>query len=82
MAPVATDAKHQFSGRRGDGLTFKQFELMAKGSLLHQFTKLQRDMGNPVDGAMFKPPQGQVLHLPTYLPSVVICFTQVYISTS
>jgi hypothetical protein len=34
MAPGARDVRHQFSGRRGEGLTFKQFELMAKGSLL------------------------------------------------
>jgi hypothetical protein len=54
MAPGAKDARHQFSGKRGKGLTFKQFELMAKGSLLDRFKKLQKNVGNPVDGAMFK----------------------------
>jgi hypothetical protein len=54
MAPGATDGRHQFSGRRGEGLTLKQFELMARGSLLDRFKKLQRDVDNIVDGAMFK----------------------------
>jgi hypothetical protein len=54
MAPGVRDAKHQFSGRRGEGLTFKQFELMARGSLLNRFKKLQRDVGNRTDEAMFK----------------------------
>jgi hypothetical protein len=54
MALGAKDARHLFTGKRGEGLTFKQFELMARGSLLDRFKKLQRDVGNPTNGAMFK----------------------------
>jgi hypothetical protein len=54
MSPGVGDARHQFSKRRGEGLTLKQFELMARGSLLDRFKKLQRDVRNPIDGVMFK----------------------------
>jgi hypothetical protein len=54
MAPGSADRRLQFSGRRGKGLTLKQLELMARGSLLDRFKKLQRDVGNPSEGAMFK----------------------------
>jgi hypothetical protein len=54
MAPGSADERLQFSGRRGEGLTLKQLELMARGSLLDRFKKLQRDVGNPSKGAMFK----------------------------
>jgi hypothetical protein len=46
MVLGASDRRHQFSGRKGEGLTLKQFELMAKGGLLDRFKKLQRDVGN------------------------------------
>jgi hypothetical protein len=39
MAPGSADRRLQFSGRRGEGLTLKQLELMAKGSLLDRFKK-------------------------------------------
>jgi hypothetical protein len=35
-------------------LTHKQFTLMVKGSLADRFKKLQKDAGNPVEGAEFK----------------------------
>ncbi|GAQ84327.1 hypothetical protein KFL_001850020 [Klebsormidium nitens] len=42
-----------FSGKKGEGLTIKQFELMVKGSLEQRFKKLQKDVGNPLEGAEF-----------------------------
>jgi hypothetical protein len=42
-----------FSGKKGEGLTIKQLELMVKGSLLGRFKKLQKDVGEPVAGAEF-----------------------------
>ena len=53
MAPGASDGKQRFSARRGKGLTIKQFELMVKGSLEDRFKKLQKDVGNPVEGPEF-----------------------------
>jgi hypothetical protein len=40
-------------GKKGKGLTFKQLELMVKGSLLSRFKKLQKDVGEPTSGAEF-----------------------------
>jgi hypothetical protein len=54
MAPAASDGRQRFSGKKGEGLTLKQLELMVKGSLEDRFKKLQKDVGNPVDGAEFK----------------------------
>jgi hypothetical protein len=54
MAFGSADRRLELSERRGEGLTPKQLELMAKGSLLDRFKKLQRDVGNPSKGAMFK----------------------------
>jgi hypothetical protein len=48
-----TEGRLRFSGKKGDGLTIKQFELMVKGSLADRFKKLQKDVGNPVEGAEF-----------------------------
>jgi hypothetical protein len=48
------EGRHRFSGKKGDGLTHKQFQLMVKGSLADRFKKLQKDVGNPVEGAEFK----------------------------
>jgi hypothetical protein len=49
-----TEGRQRFSGKRGDGLTHKQFTLMVKGSLADRFKKLQKDVGNPVQGAEFQ----------------------------
>jgi hypothetical protein len=51
---VGTEGRQRFSGKKGDGLTHKQFQLMVKGSLADRFKKLQKDVGNPVEGAEFK----------------------------
>jgi hypothetical protein len=40
-------------GKKGNGLTHKQFTLMVKGSLADRFKKLQKDVGNPMEGAEF-----------------------------
>jgi hypothetical protein len=48
------DGRQRFSGRKGEGLTMKQFELTAKGSLLDRFKKLQKDVGNPLEGVEFQ----------------------------
>jgi hypothetical protein len=45
--------RQRFLGKRGEGLTIKQFELMVKGSLLSRFRKLQKDVGEPVAWAEF-----------------------------
>lgn len=50
----STEGKQRFSGKKGSGLTLKQFELMVKGSLGDRFKKLQKDVGNPTEGAEFK----------------------------
>lgn len=47
------EGRQRFSGKKGEGLTLKQFELMVKGSLQDRFKKLQKDVGNPVDGGEF-----------------------------
>jgi hypothetical protein len=47
------DGRHRFSGKKGEGLTIKQLELMVKGSLLSKFKKLQKDVGEPTAGAEF-----------------------------
>jgi hypothetical protein len=54
MASGGADGRLKFSGKKGDGLTHKQLELMVKGSLEDRFKKLQKDVGNLVDGAEFK----------------------------
>eukprot|EP00243_Klebsormidium_subtile_P005409 TRINITY_DN215_c0_g2_i2.p1 TRINITY_DN215_c0_g2~~TRINITY_DN215_c0_g2_i2.p1 ORF type:complete len:364 (+),score=89.29 TRINITY_DN215_c0_g2_i2:170-1261(+) len=55
MAPAgAYEASQRFSGKKGQGLTIRQFELMVKGSLEDRFKKLQKDVGNPVEGQEFK----------------------------
>jgi hypothetical protein len=55
MASVGmNDGRQRFSGRKGEGLTIRQFELMVKGSLLERFKKLQKDVGNPQEGAEFE----------------------------
>lgn len=41
-------------GKKGEGPTLKQIELTVKFSLRHRFKKLQKDIGNPVEGALFK----------------------------
>jgi hypothetical protein len=51
---AGTEGRQRFSGKKGDGLTHKQFELMVKGSLADRFKKLQKDDGNPVEGGEFK----------------------------
>jgi hypothetical protein len=51
---TGAEGRQRFSGKKGDGLTHKQFELMVKGSLADRFKKLQKDVGNPVEGAEFK----------------------------
>jgi hypothetical protein len=51
---VGTEGRQRFSGKKGDGLTHKQFQLMVKGSLADRFKKLQKDVGNAVEGAEFK----------------------------
>ncbi|GAQ87150.1 hypothetical protein KFL_003340140 [Klebsormidium nitens] len=48
------DGKLRFSGKKGEGLTIKQFELMVKGSLEDRFKKLQKDVGKPVEGPEFR----------------------------
>ncbi|GAQ91734.1 hypothetical protein KFL_008410050 [Klebsormidium nitens] len=54
MATCAgADGKLRFSGKKGEGLTIKQFELMVKGSLLSRFKKLQKDVGEPITGPEF-----------------------------
>ncbi|GAQ83945.1 hypothetical protein KFL_001690230, partial [Klebsormidium nitens] len=53
MAAVG-EGKQRFSGRRNEGLTLEQFELQVEGSILDRFTKLQKDLGRPVEGAEFK----------------------------
>jgi hypothetical protein len=54
MASEASpDGLLRFSGKKGEGLTIKQLELMVKGSLLSRFEKLQKDVGEPVAGAEF-----------------------------
>ncbi|GAQ91508.1 hypothetical protein KFL_007970030 [Klebsormidium nitens] len=47
------EGRQRFSGKKGDGLTIKQFELMTKGSLADKFKKLQKDVGNAVEGPEF-----------------------------
>ncbi|GAQ82455.1 hypothetical protein KFL_001110320 [Klebsormidium nitens] len=47
------EGRQRFSGKRGEGLTLKQFEVMVKGSLQDRFKKLQKDVGNPVEGVEF-----------------------------
>lgn len=54
MASVASEGKLRFSGKKREGLTLKQFELMVKGSLEDRFKKLQKDVGNPVEGPEFR----------------------------
>jgi hypothetical protein len=54
MASGGADGRLRFLGRKGYGLSHKQLTLMAKGSLEDQFKKLQKDVGNPIDGAEFK----------------------------
>jgi hypothetical protein len=55
MASVlGTEGRQRFSGKKGDGLTHKQLTMMIKGSLADRFKKLQKDVGNPVEGAEFK----------------------------
>jgi hypothetical protein len=53
MASGVADGKQRFPGKKGEGLTLKQFELMAGGSLRDRFKKLQKDVGNPTEGAGF-----------------------------
>ncbi|GAQ92585.1 hypothetical protein KFL_010620020 [Klebsormidium nitens] len=53
MAAVS-EGKQRFSGRKNEGLTLEQFELQVEGSILDRFTKLQKDLGRPVEGAEFK----------------------------
>jgi hypothetical protein len=53
MAPAANDGRQRFSGKKGEGLTIRQLELMVKGSLKDRFKKLQKDVGNPLEGAEF-----------------------------
>jgi hypothetical protein len=48
------EGRQRFSGKKDDGLTHKQFTLMVKGSLADRFKKLQKDVGNPVEGAEFR----------------------------
>jgi hypothetical protein len=49
------EGRQRFSGKKGDGLTHKQFTLMVKGSLADRFKKLQKDhVGNPVEGTEFQ----------------------------
>jgi hypothetical protein len=48
-----TEGRLRFSGKKGDGLTIKQLTLKVQGSLLDRFKKLQKDVGNPVEGAEF-----------------------------
>jgi hypothetical protein len=50
---MGAEGRLRFSGRKGDGLTIEQLELMVKGSLVDRFKKLQKDVGNPVEGAEF-----------------------------
>jgi hypothetical protein len=50
---MGAEGRQRFSGKKGDGLTIKQLELMVKGSLVDCFKKLQKDVGNPVKGAEF-----------------------------
>jgi hypothetical protein len=47
------EGRLRFSGKKGEGLTIKQLELMVKASLLSRFKKLQKDVGEPVAGAEF-----------------------------
>jgi hypothetical protein len=47
------DGRLRFLGKKGEGLTIKQLELIVKGSLLSRFKKLQKDVGEPVAGAEF-----------------------------
>jgi hypothetical protein len=54
MASGGADGRLRFSGKKGDGLTHKQLKLMVKGSLEDRFKKLQKDVGNPIDGVEFK----------------------------
>jgi hypothetical protein len=51
---AGTEGRQRFSGKKGDGLTHKQFELMVKGIMGDRFKKLQKDVRNPVEGAEFK----------------------------
>ena len=54
MATAAgAEGKLKFSGKKGEGLTIKQFELMVKGSLRSRFKKLQKDVGEPIEGPEF-----------------------------
>jgi hypothetical protein len=53
MASALHDGRQRFSGKKGEGLTLRQFELMVKGSLADRFKKLQKDVGNPLEGAEF-----------------------------
>jgi hypothetical protein len=50
---AGNDGKLRFSGKKGEGLTIKQFELMVKEILLSRFKKLQKDIGEPIAGAEF-----------------------------
>jgi hypothetical protein len=50
---LGTEGRQRFSGKKGNGLTQKQFTLMVKGSLADRFKKLQKDVGNLVEGAEF-----------------------------
>ncbi|GAQ93047.1 hypothetical protein KFL_012680020 [Klebsormidium nitens] len=50
---AGAEGRQRFSGKKGDGLTIKQFELMVKGSLGDKFKKLQKDVGNSVEGPEF-----------------------------
>jgi hypothetical protein len=50
---ASTDGRLRFSGKKSEGLTFKQLELMVKGSLLSRFKKLQKNVGEPTSGAEF-----------------------------
>jgi hypothetical protein len=47
------EGRQRFLDKKGDGLTHTQFTLMVKGSLADRFKKLQKDFGNPVEGAEF-----------------------------
>jgi hypothetical protein len=48
------EGQQRFLGKKGDGLTHKQITLMVEGSLADRFKKLQKDVGNPVEGAEFQ----------------------------
>jgi hypothetical protein len=53
LTSAGTDGRLRFSSKKGEGLTFKQLELMVKGSMLSRFKKLQKDVGEPTSGAEF-----------------------------